>query len=288
MAAKNIMAEKRMFSNKIVVSDAFLEMPLSAQCLYFHLNMQADDEGFLNSPKKVMRIIGSNEDDLRILIAKNFVLVFESGVIVIKHWRINNYLRKDRSNKTNFIEERNSIFIKENGSYTFDKKQEKLGCQPTDNQMSTIGIPRLDKISNNNVHFVHDTSLDIDESNDVQDLKNNSNVKNKLDQDIQEVISYLNKLKGSSFRLSDSSTKHIKARMKDGYSLDQCKSVIYAKVNEWKDNDLMSKYLRPKTLFSKENFENYLQELKPIKPTFEANSEKVVVYDPVTGEEVIL
>ena len=94
------MADKRMFSLKIVDSDLFLDMPLSSQCLYFHLSMRADDDGFVNNPKKIIKIIGANEDDLKILIAKGFVIVFEQGIIVIIHWKINNFIRKDRYKPT--------------------------------------------------------------------------------------------------------------------------------------------------------------------------------------------
>lgn len=112
------MAEKRMFSKKITDSDAFLEMPLSSQCLYFHLNMNADDDGFVNNPKRTMRVIGASEDDLKILITKAFVLVFESGVIVIKHWRMNNTLRADRYKPTDYQEEYMQLGLKDNKSYT--------------------------------------------------------------------------------------------------------------------------------------------------------------------------
>ena len=86
------MAERRMFTKKIIDSDAFLDMPLSTQALYFHLNMRADDDGFVNNPKKICRMTGASEDDLRVLISKRFVLTFENGVIVIKHWRMHNLL----------------------------------------------------------------------------------------------------------------------------------------------------------------------------------------------------
>ena len=79
------MAEKRMFTQKIIDSDAFLEMPTSAQALYFHLNMRADDDGFVNNPKKITRYVGAAEDDLKLLLLKRFIIGFESGVIVIKH-----------------------------------------------------------------------------------------------------------------------------------------------------------------------------------------------------------
>lgn len=113
------MAERRMFAKTIIDSDAFLDMPTSSQALYFHLSMRADDEGFVNNPKKIQRMVGSTEDDLKLLIAKNFILTFESGVIVIKHWKIHNYIRADRLAKTKYEEERALITTKENGSYTY-------------------------------------------------------------------------------------------------------------------------------------------------------------------------
>ena len=109
-----------MFAKTIIDSDAFLDMPLSAQCLYFHLSMRADDEGFLNNHKKIQRMIGASDDDLKILLAKNFIIAFESGVIVIKHWKIHNYIRADRLTKTNYEEERKMLSVKENGSYTLN------------------------------------------------------------------------------------------------------------------------------------------------------------------------
>ena len=112
------MAEKRMFTQKIIDSDAFLEMPLSAQALYFHLNMRADDDGFINNPKRIQRTVGSTEDDLKLLIVKRFVICFESGVIVIKHWRMHNTLRKDRYNPTQYQEELSHLKLKDNNSYT--------------------------------------------------------------------------------------------------------------------------------------------------------------------------
>lgn len=121
------MANKRMFSQTIVNSDAFLEMPQSTQCLYFHLGMVADDDGFVNSPKKIMRMVGSSEDDMKLLIAKKFLLLFDSGIIVIKHWRINNYLRKDRYQPTLYQEEKQMIEEKNNGAYTWKKASESLG-----------------------------------------------------------------------------------------------------------------------------------------------------------------
>lgn len=112
------MAQRRMFSPQIVDSDAFLDMSVSAQALYFHLGMRADDDGFVGNPKKILRMLGSNDDDFKILLAKRFLLSFESGVVVIKHWRIHNLIRSDRYNETKYLEEKKSLMIKDNGSYT--------------------------------------------------------------------------------------------------------------------------------------------------------------------------
>ena len=144
------MPERRMFTQRIVDSDAFLDMPLSTQALYFHLNMRADDDGFINNPKKIQRMIGASDDDLKLLIAKRFVLCFESGVIVIKHWRMHNLIRKDRYNPTQYQDELSTLAIKKNGSYTDRFDQLATTWQPDGNQLATqdrLGKDRLGKVS---------------------------------------------------------------------------------------------------------------------------------------------
>lgn len=126
------MAERRMFAKSIVTSDAFLEMPPSSRCLYYTLAMFCDDDGFCNNPKSIMRQIGATIDDMNILIAKKFILAFENGVIVIKHWKIHNYIRSDRYKPTKYKEEKDSLSYDENGAYT-----RSLGMTGLD----TIGIP---------------------------------------------------------------------------------------------------------------------------------------------------
>lgn len=124
-----------MFAKTIIDSDAFLDMPLSTQALYFHLSMRADDEGFINNPKKIKRMIGASDDDLNLLIAKNFVIPFESGVVVIKHWRIHNYIRADRLIKTVYKEERGMLDVKDNGAYTVGGHMS-VNCQSTVSQVT--------------------------------------------------------------------------------------------------------------------------------------------------------
>lgn len=112
------MAQRRMFSKDIVRSDAFLDMPPSTQLLYFHLGMEADDDGFIGNNKMVARLAGSSNDDIKLLIAKRFILAFPSGVVVVKHWKINNYIQSDRYRQTKYLQEKNLIITKENGAYT--------------------------------------------------------------------------------------------------------------------------------------------------------------------------
>ena len=133
------MARKRMFDIEIVDTDLFLEMPQSTQNLYFHLGMRADDDGFVSNPKKIVRTIGANEDDLKILVTKKFIIPFETGVIVIRHWKINNYLRKDRYIETIYKKEKSLLKEDENGIYN-------LGI-PNDNQLITNGQPSKEKNS---------------------------------------------------------------------------------------------------------------------------------------------
>lgn len=110
--------KRRMLSLQIVDTDAFLDMSLSTQALYFHLVMRADDEGFVSNPKKIMRLIGSQEDELKVLIAKRFILSFDSGIVVIKHWLIHNKIRMDRFNETVYQDEKNKLILKKNKAYT--------------------------------------------------------------------------------------------------------------------------------------------------------------------------
>lgn len=145
--------QRRMFSPKIVDSDAFLDMPQTSQLLYFHLAMRADDDGFVGNPKKILRMIGGNDDDMKVLIGKRFILTFESGIIVIKHWKIHNLIRSDRYKETQYLEEKSSLIEKENGSYTELNKGLLNGTQnviPNVNHRVSqvrLGKVRLGKVS---------------------------------------------------------------------------------------------------------------------------------------------
>ncbi len=112
------MAERRMFAKTIVMSDAFLDLPHSTRCLYFGLGMMADDDGFVNSPKSIMRQVGASPDDIDLLASERFILQFDSGVIVLKHWKINNYIQKDRYTETKYLDEKASLMLDKKGAYT--------------------------------------------------------------------------------------------------------------------------------------------------------------------------
>lgn len=147
------MAERRMFAKTIIDSDAFLDMPVTARLLYYDLSMRADDDGFVNSPKKIMRMIGASQDDLSLLILKQFIIPFESGVVVIKHWRIHNYIRKDTYNETPYRKEMAMLKLDENKAYQIDGNEVYTDrLRPVDDPSTQVrlgkDIDRLDKERN--------------------------------------------------------------------------------------------------------------------------------------------
>ena len=148
------MAKKRMFNVDIVGSDAFLDLPHTAQALYFQLGMRADDDGFVGNPKTIQRIAGTKASDLELLVKKRFLLQFPSGVVVIKHWKINNQIQKDRYTPTVYTEEYQSLYIKDNKAYTEADK----GCIRSVSEMDTqisIDKNRLDKNSRGGEKHAH-------------------------------------------------------------------------------------------------------------------------------------
>lgn len=161
------MAERRMFAKSIIDSDMFLDMPLSTQALYFHLSMRADDEGFINNPKRIMRTVGCNEDDMRLLITKQYIIPFDSGIVVIKHWRIHNYIQSDRKKNTNFVDEMEQLQVEKNKTYSLKDTAHTPPCiqssEPLDTEciqngykmdtQDSIGKYRLDKDSIYNTSY---------------------------------------------------------------------------------------------------------------------------------------
>ena len=186
------MAEKRMFTQKIIDSDAFLDMPLSSQALYFHLNMRADDDGFVNNPKKVARVISASEDDLKLLLAKRFIIGFNSGVIVIKHWRMHNTLKSDRYHPTDYQDELGQLFIKPNKAYSDDpgcggvpallppaetgRKQIGDGTEPEWNQSGTITEPERNQNGTSDIDIGLGLGLGLDKGSGKEENREDINL----------------------------------------------------------------------------------------------------------------
>lgn len=234
-----------MMSKKIIDTDNFLDMPQSTQCLYFHLLLRADDDGFIQSPKSIMRITGCKDDDLKLLNAKGFVIGFETGVIVIRHWRIHNYVQSDRYSKSE-LPEAKCVELK-------NKVYEVVGqpINPDDTYMDT-------KCIQNGYNL--DTQIRIDkireEENRIETLCHVSH--DDVDKSHFEIIEYLNIKTGSKFKATTKPyIQAIRSRLKEGYTVDDFKTVIDKKCREWQGTKL-EKYLTPKTLFAPSHFDTYL------------------------------
>lgn len=250
------MAHKRMFSKDITESDAFADMPLSTQALYFHLGMEADDMGFVNNAKKIQRGIGASPDDLNLLIGKRFIIPFESGIVVIKHWKINNTIKSDRNHGTKYVEELSLLDVKDNGAYSLKNVQPELGFSNS--------VPRL----------VQNGSLDIDIGIDIEE-KSTLSGKPDYAEKVREIVDYLNSVAGTRYKASTRNTvAHIKARLKEGFTVEDFKAVIDTKAAAWKDDPKMCAYIRPQTLFGPK-FEGYLNERRAVS----ANAGRYAQYD---------
>jgi len=132
------MAQRRMFSKNVARTDQFLDMPPSTQNLYFHLGLEADDDGFV-SPKMIMRMLGSTQDDYSVLVAKGFIIPFQSGVIVIRHWRVNNELKSDRY-KPSIQNERKLLLIDEKNIYQHEEEYDPNGTKEDIEQLKRLPI----------------------------------------------------------------------------------------------------------------------------------------------------
>lgn len=150
------MAQRRMFSLQIVDTDAFMDMPLSTQALYFHLGMRADDDGFVSNARRVQKLVGASDDDLKILLMKRFIMAFDSGVIVIKHWKISNYIQKDRYRPTLYKEEKATLYLKSDGAYTDHPTDGAKPCIPPVSSTDTPSeLPPSDAVSEVDTSCIH-------------------------------------------------------------------------------------------------------------------------------------
>ena len=369
------MADRRMFAKTIIDSDAFLDMPLTAQALYFHLSMRADDDGFVNNPKRIQRSIGCNDDDYNVLVAKRFILTFESGIIVIKHWKLHNYIRQDRKKDTAYPEEMALLEIKDNGAYSFrndlleitDSAPKKLSlrqkayeqsnlpysfdnkirmafygkpcpvcgvamrgmvdecgvaietCRPSIQHnipISKGGKHELGNISvichkcNVSLKDTETGALNADEVIEVWDSltnggqltgkrqttdrigkdsigKDNNSMSDTSDDThstIVDIIAYLNHVVGAKYTTRCKSTnKMINARLREGHTVDDFKTVIDKKYAQWGKDPKMAQYLRPETLFCASHFESYLNEIA-VKPNQSFTNERKYDYAELEKE----
>ena len=238
------MAERRMMSKSIIKSDTFLDMPATTQNLYFHMLLDADDDGFINAPKSIMRMIGAKEDDMKVLVAKQFVIPFESGVVVIKDWKIHNYIQNDRY-KPSTLPERDLLNIQKDKTYTLKSDVSRMDTECI--QTVSIGKDRIgkDRIGKDRIGKVSIDTLCHVSHDDV-------------DKSHFEIIEYLNLKTGSKFKPTTKPyVQAIRSRLKEGYTVDDFKTVIDKKCREWKGTKL-EKYLTPKTLFAPSHFDTYL------------------------------
>lgn len=199
------MAERRMFAKSIIDSDTFIDMPTSSRLLYFDLSMRADDDGFVNSPKKIMKMTGASQDDLKMLIVKSFIIPFESGVVVIKHWKIHNYIQKDRYKETMYTEEKSLLYEKENNEYCMYPE-----CIQNVSKMDTqvrLGEDRLGKD-----RLVEDS---LDEDTEKDNGKKNLSLSTIVDAYHSTCVSF-----PKVRTLTENRKKALNARLRTGYTLE--------------------------------------------------------------------
>lgn len=243
------MAERRMMSKSIIKSDTFLDMPATTQNLYFHMLLDADDDGFINAPKSIMRMIGAKDDDMKVLAAKQFVIPFESGVVVIKDWKIHNYIQNDRY-KPSTLPERDLLNIQKDKTYTLKSDVSRMDTECI--QTVSIGKDRLGKVRLGKDRIGKDRVG----KDSIDTLCHVSH--DDVDKSHYEIIEYLNLKTGSKFKPTTKPyVQAIRSRLKEGYTIDDFKTVIDKKCREWKGTKL-EKYLTPKTLFAPSHFDTYL------------------------------
>ena len=233
------MSQRRMFSPDIVSSDEFLTMPVSSRELYFQLGMNADDDGFIQ-PKMTMRIVGATDDDLKVLLAKRFLLIFESGVVVIKHWLINNMIRGDRYKPTRFQEEKKLLKTKENKAYT---ELDKFGCQNV-NQMAPqvrLGKVRIDNTAEQSSATEHPKKEEIQKPFVLEEkLKDMEKIENSAMDIIASFIREKNLKIENSKQLSNVITRYIRVAQKLSGAYTN-KQIFYAVDKIKKDNEYRAK-----------------------------------------------
>lgn len=250
------MTQRRMFSKKITDTDTFLDMPLSSQALYFHLNMHADDDGFLGNARTVMRMVGASQDDFKLLIAKQFIIVFEDGITVIKDWRVHNYIQKDRYQATIYSSQKSQLQVDGNKSYVLVKNA-KSPKELTDKDEEGSDT---DCIQNGHDS---DTQVRLGKDRLGKDSKVRSPAKAEPNFPWESVIDYLNEKANKHYRHTEANKRLVMARHKEGFTADDMRHVIDNQCSEWLLDMNMNQYLRPSTLFRASKFEGYLNNRSP-------------------------
>lgn len=229
------MAVKRMFSKKIIDSDAFLEMPLTTQALYFHLNMRADDDGFIGNPKTIQRLIRAGEDDLKLLIVKGFLIPREHGVVVVKHWMIHNTIRKDRYSPTLFQDEGRELCIKENGSYTLDENKAvarlETRWQKTGNPDVALGLGSdldldIEKILLPNKENKQQQLIVESTAREIQEKPQSKGIPSGIYIEVQNLYNNICNSLRPVERLTTKRKRCIKVLLDKGYKLDDLKKLF--------------------------------------------------------------
>lgn len=265
-----------MMSKSIIKSDTFLDMPATTQNLYFHMLLDADDDGFINAPKSIMRMIGAKDDDMKVLAAKQFVIPFESGVVVIKDWKIHNYIQNDRY-KPSTLPERDLLNIQKDKTYTLKSDVSTMDTKCI--QTVSIGKDRLGKVRLGKDRIGKDRVG----KDSIDTLCHVSH--DDVDKSHIEIIEYLNLKTGSKFKPTTKPyVQAIRSRLKEGYTVDDFKTVIDKKCREWKGTKL-EKYLTPKTLFAPSHFDTYLNsnEMAAMTDTERKVAELNALIDAVEG-----
>jgi len=272
------MANRRLISLSIVNTDSFLELPLSSRLLYYDLILRADDDGFVGNPKRIAKDIGAKPADFDNLNLQGYLIVFESGVCVIRHWFIHNLMRHDRYHETQYKGEK-ALLIKIDNIYEIINTNNDV--IPNGNHLAPEVKLSEVKLSEVKKYLLSGLQKDANADGAHEKFVNPKDLKMGTDEYLQftlnpidprdrvslhhaakEVLDHLNVMCGKRFRETDTNLDFIKARLKSGVSISICRKIINLKCAKWLGKSEFEEYLRPSTLFNKTKFEQYYGELK--------------------------
>lgn len=250
------MAQRRMFTKKVTDTDVFLDMPLSTQALYFHLNMHADDDGFVDNINTIKRMVGASKDDEKLLIAKQFLIPFEdSGVVVIKDWRMHNYIRKDTYNKTIHLNELEQLSVNTNGSYEpkLDTSTKRPRIVHDSSPQVRLGKDRLGKSKNSTTP-----------SNEVDVVETQAELVVSPMEVTKLIVNKMNQLMGNTgnkmLKATPTKAKIVGTRLKD-YTPDELLAMIEFKWHFWADWSGRTNAFSFDTLMRPSNVDKYMDEM---------------------------